>query len=398
MKPSDIKHVLDLSLKLRRKGKNYIPLFAGDAGIGKSEINQQWVEDKRKENPNFWFYDLRLAYLEAPDLIGLNKIVSVDGKDRSSNVLPDFWPDSNDHTIEGLLLIEEPNRAQSDILNALMQLLTDRKVHGYTLPPGVVIAGCINPDNGNYDVTNMDAALKNRFEIFDVRYNRDDHINFMKDQSYDTRIVNFVESGGWVFKPIEELGTEGVYISPRTWSKVDSVLRHGDVDDTSNLTYDVLSASLGKHVATAFFKFCNEQRPLEAKDFKGKKRKAAFARLKDMVNPDTYRGDLLEITANSIIEAYPKNFSDKDLFEVVGIMPADKAVNMVRKCWANILSLRESGALPNHTMTVEEWSGQFPEIFMELKQRVKGTIKSDKVSKPDAGDFKDESKETKTEE
>jgi hypothetical protein len=69
MKPTRIFEVLDLALEARKKGQIFNPLFAGAAGVGKSQICQQWVNQQRKNNPNFGFIDLRIAYMEQPDFL-----------------------------------------------------------------------------------------------------------------------------------------------------------------------------------------------------------------------------------------------------------------------------------------------------------------------------------------
>ncbi|CAM6003929.1 unnamed protein product [Sphagnum balticum] len=70
MKPSHIMTIMDTALAARKAGEVMNPLFTGEAGLGKSQICQQWVKKQREKNPNFGFVDLRIAYMEAPDLIG----------------------------------------------------------------------------------------------------------------------------------------------------------------------------------------------------------------------------------------------------------------------------------------------------------------------------------------
>src|ERR1017187_4399505 len=93
----------------RKIDQPFIPLFTGEAGLGKSQIVQQWVKKQQLRNPNFIFVDLRIAYMEAPDMIGLpeNEITS-DGARITCHYQPDFWP--RDPKAEGLILFEEPNR------------------------------------------------------------------------------------------------------------------------------------------------------------------------------------------------------------------------------------------------------------------------------------------------
>ncbi len=331
MKPQDILKVLDLAHEARKAGRVFNPMFAGDAGLGKSQICQEWVALKQKDNPKFGFIDLRLAYLEAPDLIGLVQITG--DKDtanslRTSHILPEMWPQEG---TEGLLLIEEPNRANTSVLNAMMQLLTDRKVHNYKLPEGWVIAACINPDNSNYEVNSMDTALRDRFEIYDIKYDNKTFIEFVKDKNWHQNVQNFLSAGTWVFKSPDELGTEGKYISPRTWSKLNAAELSGLQKD-QDLHYETVTSILGQHVGKEYFKFTFDNRPVTADDLLNKATyKEAIKRLKQYSDPDNYKGDLVAVTVKSVLDAYPDKVQDEKLaVEVATIIPADQAVDLLR--------------------------------------------------------------------
>ncbi len=205
MKPSKIHEALDMAFAARKIGKTLNPLFAGAAGIGKSEICQQWVKEQQKRNKDFKFIDLRIAYMEAPDLIGFpEKEIDSNGTPRTAHLLPDFWP--TDPNSEGLILLEEPNRGTTAVMNCLMQILTDRKVHKYELPKGWIIAAAINPDSAEYDVNTMDTALRNRFAEFEVEYDHPTFCAYMESSKWHDTIQNFVKSGTWVYKDAAHLG------------------------------------------------------------------------------------------------------------------------------------------------------------------------------------------------
>jgi len=62
MKPSRIDEIMDLAYEARKIGQIWNPIFIGEAGLGKSQIVQQWVDKKKKVNPSFGFLDQRIAY------------------------------------------------------------------------------------------------------------------------------------------------------------------------------------------------------------------------------------------------------------------------------------------------------------------------------------------------
>jgi len=337
MKPSHITSIMDTALEARKLGQVFTPLFTGEAGLGKSQIVQQWVKKQRERNPNFGFVDLRIAYMEAPDLIGLPETeTGPDGAKITSHYQPDFLP--REMASEGLLLLEEPNRATTGMMNCLMQLLTDRKIHKYTLPEGWVIAGCINPDSSEYDVNTMDTALKDRFEEFEVEYDPLSFLEFMDSQNWNESVQRFVGDGIWIYKTSKELGQGGKYISPRTWSKVQAAEVSG-VRKNRNLHRIVVNSILGKDIGNEYHKYCYDQAPVTASDLI-KDPKAALAKLKEHSHPDTYKGDMVAATIDSIIKAYggakkdckADQIDEELMADVAKIIPADLAVQLLKGC------------------------------------------------------------------
>ena len=334
MKASHIPTILDTALSAHKLGETLIPLFTGDAGLGKSQICQQWVKTQRKRSPNYGFIDLRIAYYEAPDFRGYPKELEMNGKWRTIPCLPGFWPTEG----EGLLLLEEPNRGTTGVLNCLMQLLTDRKVDDYTLPEGWIIAACVNPDSAEYDVTTMDAALKNRFVDFEIEYDALTFMEYMESQNWNESIQRFVGDAIWVFKSPKELGQGGSYISPRTWSMVQAAEKAG-VRKNRQLHRIFVGSILGKDIGNEYHKYCYDQAPVTATEIL-KDKNAALAKLKEHSHPDTYKGDMLAATVESITKAYGGSKKDckadqideDTMAEVAKIIPADYAVNLIKQC------------------------------------------------------------------
>lgn len=339
MKPSQIPVILDLAWKARLEGEIFNPLFTGEAGLGKSAIVQQWVKKKQEQNPNFYFLDLRCAYLEAPDMIGFPEKVKIEinGKEiwTTIHAIPEFWP--MEEGDEGLILLEEPNRGTTGVLNTLMQVLTDRKVHLHKLPEKVIIAGCINPDTAEYDVNSMDTALKDRFEEFEIEY---DHLSFhdyMIQSKWDEDVIRFFgESGIWVYKTSDQIGEGQKYIAPRTISKINAAMKAG-VKQHRQTHWIVSNSILGKEIGNEFNKFCYDQAPVTAKEILADKKKA-LKRLETQCDENDYKGDMVAMTVESIIKEYGgQNAKDGEIDEatmadVARIIPKDQAIVLIKGC------------------------------------------------------------------
>lgn len=331
MKSSQIFDVLDLAVKVRKEGRIFNPLLIGPAGVGKSQIVQKWC----KQN-NYPFVDIRAAYFEAPDFIGFPSIEKdSEGRSRTIHHLPEIWPTGG----QGVILLEEPNRGTSSIMNTMMQLLTDRKVHLYDLPKDWIIVGCMNPETEDYEVNTMDTALKDRFEFFHIDYNKEDFVKYMKKDNWDKSIVHFVESGTWSYKTPDQISkNDGAkYISPRTLSKVDASIKAGFPNEDLELV--VYRSILGNNLGAMFYQFKNHERPVSFDELfvdensnhdQMFKHKEALERLKVFSKPENYKAGIISLTVNDMVENESK-CSDTLLVTVCLVLPADQSVNLLKK-------------------------------------------------------------------
>lgn len=315
MKPSHIFDVLDLALTIREEGGTFNPLFVGPPGVGKSSVVQQWC--KRNNMP---FIDLRAAYLESPDLIGYPSITTKEGRQITTHNTPEFWPTAG----KGVVLLEEPNRGTTAVLNTFMQILTDRAIHTYKLPDGWIIVGCINPETESYDVNVMDAALKNRFEIFEVDFELNTFVQYMKDQDYHPSIMMFVESV-WKFVPPEKIVEGGKYVSPRSFSKLQAVLQAGL---NKELELTVFQSILGDNYGRAFYSFMHDEIPVLYKDLLDNPKKS-LSRLKTYSDPQNYNNAQISITIKDIVKI--NEIADDLLHDVLLSIPPDQAISLIKE-------------------------------------------------------------------
>jgi hypothetical protein len=381
MRVSDIPSILDLAWKARENKLPFNPLFEGEPGLGKSQGIQQWVRQMQEKHEDFHFIDLRLALLEAPDLIGYPYEYDEDGAKRMGHALPHFWPTKG----KGLLLLEEPNRANSAVTNCIMQLMTDRKVGpNYELPEGWIIAAATNNEAAHNDVNAFDAALKDRFETFRVDY---DYVSFMKyvdKVDWHDRLTQYLKSGQWLYKTPDEIAKDGQYISPRTWSKINAAEQSGAADDQS-IHLQICQSILGKHEGLQYWQTCWQDRPILAEDLLSNF-KESMKKLKEQSRTgENYAGDKVDMTVKSIIDNYdgwyegrvdmkgrdiPKvegKIDEKTMIAVAETIPADQATNLLKSC---------AQKAARHTQTTKffkELTQRHPNVISILKQNIKVT-------------------------
>ncbi|NCC41021.1 MAG: ATPase [Gammaproteobacteria bacterium] len=180
-------------------------LLEGPTGIGKSELIAATAAALGIEHRI-----LDLSLLEPSDLVGLPMI----HEGRTHYACPAALPQDG----QGLLLLEELNRAERFVQNPALQLLTARSLHDYRLPEGWSMVAAINPEDGSYQVTPLDPALRKRFMQIRVRADRSAWLAWAQHQALHPAVMQIARHYDRLFDDVP----------PRTWRHVSDLLRgHG---------------------------------------------------------------------------------------------------------------------------------------------------------------------------
>lgn len=179
-----------------------IPLLLwGNPGVGKSSIVEQVSIDCDVE-----LRDVRLSQIESVDLRGLP---SING-DSTVWHIPSFMPTDPDS--EGILFLDEINKADPSTQAAAYQLVLDRKLGDYVLPPGWRILSAANP--GPDRITE---ALANRFAHAYVEANIRNWSVWAKSEGLSSDVIGFLNSRPELLAQMPTKQDEHAFPSPRTW-------------------------------------------------------------------------------------------------------------------------------------------------------------------------------------
>ncbi len=319
MSPDKIAAALELSMRARQQDKIYNVCLIGPPGVGKTEIVQQWANNKKLPNVT-----MTLSSYDPPDFKGFPITQVVNGRQRLTFATPSFWPDEG----EGVIILEEMNRAPTSIMQCILSLTDARRgFDGYTLPKGWIVVACINPENTEYDVNSMDPALKDRFEMFQVGYDKKSFLNYMKESEWHKDVVNFVDSGTWSYITPEEVkGVPGSkYVSPRTLSKLNATLNAGFSSEDEMMFYTTV---LGNNVAKDFFNFRHNESPVFYNDLINNKRNS-LAKLKKFSDPANFKNGMISMTIKDICDN--KLIGDELLADVIDAIPVDQGAGLIRE-------------------------------------------------------------------
>lgn len=213
-----LESVLEIAYRARRPA-----LLEGATGIGKSEIVQQVA---KKLGVATVVIDLSL--LEPPDLVGLP--ITDGGVTRYA--LPSFLPREG----AGILMLEELNRAERYIQQPALQLLSARTLHEYSLPEGWVVFAAINPATGEYQVTQLDPALRARFLDLQVRADRASWLAWAVEHNVHPAVLSLARAHERILDDVP----------PRTWTYVSEILHTLTADEREDgvLMRDLLAGYL----------------------------------------------------------------------------------------------------------------------------------------------------------
>lgn len=253
-------------------------LIWGAPGVGKSQIVK-----KATEKLGIRLIDLRLAYREPTDFIGMP--VTNHETRTTEFYLPGIFPREGDKDDRGgIIFLDEINRAPIPVLNASLQLTLDRKLDEYILPKKWMCIAAANRENTGEApaVTPLEPALLNRFDQVNLYMEAEDWVDWAFDARVSEDDANIVLPQGEKYIPEEVLGfllfrkeylhkydpdpSSGeptlIWPSPRSWDKACRQLetakrlakREGrELSDPELL--NVMSDSLGVEAATMFVEY-----------------------------------------------------------------------------------------------------------------------------------------------
>lgn len=317
MKSNKLFNMMDLAKRARENGDIFNPTFVSPPGIGKTEMIEQWCAKN-----NYQYLPFSLATTDAPDFKGFPHIEVVNGRQRMSFALPDFWPSEG----KGVIVLEELNRTTTATMQCVLSLLDKRRgFDGYKLPEGWIVVAAINPEDG-YETTAMDHALKDRIEMFNISFDKPAFLAYTRNSNWNANLINFIESQ-FQYKTPEEVGNVpgAKYVAPRTFSKVNAAIQAGMEKDDE---LDVYETILGRLVAKDFWNFLYNESPVMMSDLKTKL-KASLKKLTKFSDPNNYKNGMISLTVRDIID--DNTIENEMLSQVVLAIPVEQSTVLIRE-------------------------------------------------------------------
>lgn len=244
VKPSQAKQALTACLAANQP----VSLW-GSPGIGKSQIIKQTAAEL-----GLAIQDIRAVLLDPVDLRGLPH---VNGDGRAHWAIPDFLPrDGN-----GVLFLDELNRAPTLVQNACFQLVLDRKLGEYTLPDGWRVVSANNRESDGGGVTRMPSALANRFVHLALEVDLDDWCAWAVTAGVEPVVIAFLRFRPNLLHMFDRNAHS--FPTPRSWEFVSRVVQQ---EQSIEIELALVAGSVGQAAAIEFESFVRLFRTLPSID------------------------------------------------------------------------------------------------------------------------------------
>lgn len=218
----------------------------GAHGTGKSSLVYQWAAKHNRP-----VVEKRLGLMaDAGDLIGLlDKIKTKDGVDAVRHLLLDWFTTMKPNSV---LFLDEVNRAHKDILQAIFELIYDKKLNGVSLPEGCVIIAASNPANGDYMVMDFsDPAFQDRMVHLIYEPTKEDFYSYADSKNWNKSVIAFYKENPQHMRQrdMAEINLDFVKPSHR------SIEAHCALEDIkgldTDLKYEILTGMIGNAAVIA---------------------------------------------------------------------------------------------------------------------------------------------------
>ncbi len=241
MRPAQLIPILETEFLSAAEGHHTPVMMWGPPGVGKSQMVSEVAARHRAP-----VIDIRLSQMEPSDLRGIPFRVG----DHVDWAIPSILPDARRHGDKGILFLDEITSAPPSVSAAAYQLILDRRLGAYEVPPGWAIFAAGNRQGDRGVTYAMPAPLANRFSHFDVEANLDDWSRWAYENNIDARLIGFLRFRPELLFDFDPARNPTAFPTPRSWEFAHRALQK--FSDRPDLLAPALAACVGQAAGIEF--------------------------------------------------------------------------------------------------------------------------------------------------
>lgn len=237
----------------------------GSPGVGKSQTVRRLAKRRNRK-----LIDLRLSQLDAVDLRGLG--FPNTERNRVQWMISEFLPDPERDGPEGILFLDEINAAVQSIQAASYQLVLDRQLGNYELPPGWAVIAAGNRRQDRAIVNEMSTALRNRFSHLNYEISNDAWDRWALENRINDMVRGYIRFRPAMLNEFEPRGDSQkekerlaqlrdaqAFSTPRSWEFVSNILNK---NPPQQIEQHLIASTVGEGNAVDFFTYVKYHRQM----------------------------------------------------------------------------------------------------------------------------------------
>ena len=294
--PTSIAHVpglLDLCWGMEKK---ITICLVGETGIGKTPIVQQWVASKKG-----YLKTLNFGHMTQEEV----SMIMFNEEGTEFDFVPPGWllrlNERAEETGCAVMFLDEWNRGDKALVNALFTLTDERRIHDFHLHKNVMIVAAMNPSDGAYLVNEAekDHAIRKRLCFVYTTYDITAFIKHAQASKWHPLVPEYIKSDTVSLYDTKARDAGKCFPCPANWEKVSNILKSAEKlkwDLYAARVGDMVTGQIGSATATRFMDFVRDQniliRPYEVlHDYVGNSK--TRQRVKSLLTGNNKRHDVI---------------------------------------------------------------------------------------------------------
>ncbi len=293
-----IQEMSDLIVTHAKAGVTKPLFFVGHRGMGKTVGCRQAAKTL-----NMPIVELRPATIEEADFLGVMYKEEVVHKEFKTKVKKTAYATPNWILDEPFILfLDEINRQlRVEILNSMTQMIEPTapingiyKFCSHQLPKGSLIILAGNPNDGNYDVTELDPAWADRTTEITVEFEFKSFYDYIVKNKWNELLIKFLETHPNLACEPPSKKKDIKTPSPRSWESINVRMNASliDIPLVTDIQAEIIAGDVGDLAATTFVEFLRKSGKSVA------------------INPDDFWKDFNKFEKD-VVEAEKKERNDK---------------------------------------------------------------------------------------
>lgn len=236
--------------------------LVGETGIGKTPIVHQWCASK-----NGYMKVLNFGHMTQEEI---SMIMFNEQGTEFGFVPPSFLVELNKQAESrgcAVLFLDEWNRGDKALVNALFTLTDDRRIHDWHLHRNVLVVAAMNPSDGSYLVNEAekDHAIRKRLCMVYTKHDLMSWLDYTKKSAWHPLVPDFISGAPSFLYDTGARDAGKAFPCPSNWEKVSRVLSAAEKsgkDLTGAAVRILVEGQIGNVATSKFIEFVADQNTL----------------------------------------------------------------------------------------------------------------------------------------